>query len=105
MSAWPAAVARGNGGETATMARAAGVPKAQRCLVAYAAHKLRGEITLQRTLAEVALADPKADAAALREMGERVVAATERQDRLLEALLTLARSECGRARPEPVDTR
>jgi signal transduction histidine kinase len=105
MSAWPAAVARGNGGETATMALAAGVPKAQRCLVAYAAHKLRGVITLQRTLAEVALADPKADAAALREMGERVVAATERQDRLLEALLTLARSECGRARPEPVDTR
>jgi signal transduction histidine kinase len=105
MSAWAAAVGRGNGGETATMAVAVGVSKAERCLVAYAAHKLRGEITLQRTLAEVALADPKADAAALREMGERVVAATERQARLLDALLTLARSECGRVGREPVDPR
>jgi signal transduction histidine kinase len=105
MSAWAAAVGRGNGSETATMAVAVGVSKAERCLVAYAAHKLRGEITLQRTLAEVALADPKADAAALREMGERVVAATERQARLLDALLTLARSECGRVRREPVDPR
>ena len=41
--------------------------------------------------------------AALREMGERVVAACERQERLLEALLTLSRSECGRLRREPVD--
>ena len=62
--------------------------------LAYAAHELRGELALQRALAEVALADPNADAAALREMGERVVAACERQERLLEALLTLARSEC-----------
>ena len=36
-------------------------------------------------------------------MGERVVAACERQERLLEALLTLARSGCGRLRREPVD--
>ena len=77
--------------------------EAERCLVAYAVHALRGEITLQRTLAEVALADPRAGTASLREMGERVVAATERQDRLLEALLTLSRSECGRVRGEPGD--
>jgi len=36
-------------------------------------------------------------------MGERVAAACERQERLLEALLTLARSEHGRLRREPVD--
>jgi signal transduction histidine kinase len=76
---------------------------AQQRFLAYAAHELRGEITLQLTLAEVALADPNADRAALREMGEGVVAACERQERMLEALLTLARSGCGRLRREPVD--
>jgi signal transduction histidine kinase len=72
-------------------------------VLAYAAHELRGSIAFQRTLAEVALDDPGADTAALREMGERVVAACERQERLLEALLTLSWSECGRLRREPVD--
>jgi len=78
-------------------------PEAQRRFVAFAAHELRAEIALQRTLAEVTLADPEADAAALRAMGEKVAAACERQDRLLDALLTLARSEHGRLRREPVD--
>jgi signal transduction histidine kinase len=77
--------------------------EAQQRFLACAAHELRGSITLQRTLAEVALADPNADTAALREMGERVVAACERQARLLEALLTLSRSDCGRLRWESVD--
>ncbi len=76
---------------------------AQQRFLAYAAHELRGEITIQLALAEVALADPNADTAALREMGEAVVAACERQERLLEALLTLSRSGCGRLRREPVD--
>jgi signal transduction histidine kinase len=71
--------------------------------LAYAAHELRGSITLQRTLAEVALADPGADTAALREMGARVVAACERQERLLDALLSLSRSGCRRPQREPVD--
>jgi signal transduction histidine kinase len=75
--------------------------EAQQRFLTYAAHELRGEITLQLALAEAALADPNADTAALREMGEGVVAACERQERLLEALLTLARSE--RLRREPVD--
>ena len=71
--------------------------------LAYAAHELRGEIALQLTVAEATLADPNADTAALREMGEAVAAACQRQVRLLEALLTLARSEYGRLRREPVD--
>jgi signal transduction histidine kinase len=54
-------------------------------------------------LAETALADPNADAAAMRETGNGVVAACERQERLLEALLTLVRSEYGDLRREPVD--
>ncbi len=74
-----------------------------RCFVAYAAHELRGSITLQRTLAEVALADPDADAVALRAMGERIAAACTRQERLLESLLTLSRTAYGRLRREPVD--
>jgi signal transduction histidine kinase len=77
--------------------------EADRRFVAYAAHELRGEITLQLSLAEVALADPNADTVTLRDMGEQVAAACERQERLLEALLTLARSEYGRLRREPVD--
>ena len=75
----------------------------QRCFLAYAAHELRSSITTQRILAEVALADPNADTAALREMGEQVAAACEQQERLLGALLTLARSEYGRLRREPVE--
>jgi hypothetical protein len=75
----------------------------QRCFVDDAAHELRGEITLQLALAEAALADPNADMAALKEMGEGVVAAFERQERLLEPLLTLARCEYGHLRREPVD--
>jgi signal transduction histidine kinase len=77
--------------------------EAQQLFLAYAAHELRGSLTLQRTLAEVAIADPDADAAALRVMGARVVLACERQERLLEALLILARSKCGRLRQEPID--
>ena len=76
---------------------------AQQRFLAYAAHELRGEIAVQLALAEATLADPNADRVALREMGEAVVVACQRQVRLLEALLTLARGEYGRLRREPVD--
>jgi signal transduction histidine kinase len=75
----------------------------QQRFLAYAAHELRGEITVQLALAEATLADPDAGTAALRDMGEAVAAACQRQVRLLEALLTLARSEYGRLRREPID--
>lgn len=75
----------------------------QQRFLAYAAHELRGEITVQLAVAEATLADPNAGTAALREMGEAVAAACQRQVRLLEALLTLARSEYGRLRREPID--
>lgn len=70
---------------------------------AYVAHELRTPITLQRTLVEVALADPHADAAALRAMGESVLAICEEQQRLIEALLDLTDSQRGLTRHEPVD--
>jgi len=82
---------------------ASDLSEAERSFVAYAAHELRGEITVQLALAEATLADPHTDAAALREMGVEVVAGCWRQERLLEALLTLSRSEYGRLRREPVD--
>jgi K+-sensing histidine kinase KdpD len=98
-----APLAVGGTGRADVASAASDAVEAQQRFLAYAAHELRREIALQLTLAEVALADPNADRAALREMGERVVAACERHERLLEALLTLARSGCGRLRREPVD--
>jgi signal transduction histidine kinase len=75
----------------------------QRRFVANASHELRTPITLERTLAEVALADPDASVDALRRVCERIVASTEEQERLLDALLTLARSEAGLSTGESVD--
>jgi signal transduction histidine kinase len=76
---------------------------AQRRFVANASHELRTPLTLERAMVEVALADPAADVASLREICERVIATGEEQERLIEALLTLARSERGIAEREPFD--
>jgi signal transduction histidine kinase len=77
--------------------------EAQQRLFAYAAHELRTPLATQRALLELALADPNADAASWREIGEDVLAACRQQERLLEACLTLARSQV-RSQPfEPVD--
>ena len=70
---------------------------------AYAAHELRNELALQRVLAGVALADPAADAVALRTMGERVIDGCRRQERLLDALLALTQSRCEQLQREPLD--
>jgi signal transduction histidine kinase len=76
---------------------------AQRLFVANASHELRTPLTLQRAMVEVALADPRADAAALRTVCERVLVAGEQQERLIEALLTLARADRGLDVHEQVD--
>jgi signal transduction histidine kinase len=67
------------------------------------AHELRTPLATQRALLELALADPNADAAGWREVGEGVLRACRQQERLLEACLTLARSRGGLPRCEPVD--
>lgn len=77
--------------------------RADHPFAAYAAHELRGEITLQLALAEATLADPNADAATLREMGEGIIAACERQRHLVESLLALSRSEYGCLSRERID--
>ena len=78
---------------------------AQRQFVANASHELRTPLARQQTLIEVALADPQPTVASLRGTCERVLAAGQQQERLIEALLTLARSERGLDRREPVDLR
>jgi signal transduction histidine kinase len=78
---------------------------AQRQFVANASHELRTPLARQQTLIEVALANPETTAESLRATCERVLAAGQQQERLIEALLTLARSERGLDRREPVELR
>lgn len=77
--------------------------EAQKRFVANASHELRTPLTVQRALIEVALADPGADAESLRGVCERILAAGEDQERVIEALLTLARSQRGLDRREQID--
>jgi signal transduction histidine kinase len=77
--------------------------EAQRRFVANAAHELRTPLTVDRTLVQVALADPDASAKQLRATCEELLASGREQERLIEALLTLASSEQGLERREPVD--
>jgi signal transduction histidine kinase len=70
---------------------------------AVVAHELRTPLACQRALLELALADQNADVASWREIGEDVLGACRQQERLLEACLTLARSQGRAQRCEPVD--
>ncbi len=76
--------------------------ESQRQFVANASHELRTPLTLERAILEVTLADPAASASSLRAACERVLAIGEQQEQMLEALLTLARSERGLERSEPL---
>ncbi|MBV9795366.1 MAG: HAMP domain-containing histidine kinase [Actinobacteria bacterium] len=75
----------------------------QRQFVAHASHELRTPLTLERALLEAALARPTATAAELRGTCRRLIAVNTGQERLIEALLTLAVSERGLDHREPLD--
>jgi signal transduction histidine kinase len=77
--------------------------ESQRRFVANASHELRTPLAGQRTLLQVALADPDATAESLRAACEEALALGERQGRLVDGLLTLASSERGIERREPLD--
>jgi signal transduction histidine kinase len=76
---------------------------AQRQFVANASHELRTPLARQRTLVEVAMRDPDPTVGSLQHTMQRVLATGEEQERLIEALLTLARSQRGLDRREPLD--
>ncbi|MFC5156638.1 sensor histidine kinase [Streptomyces amakusaensis] len=77
--------------------------EAQRRFVANASHELRTPLARQRALGQVALADPDATVESLRAAHERILVTGAQQERLIEALLTLARSQGGIDVREPFD--
>jgi signal transduction histidine kinase len=76
---------------------------AQRHFVANASHELRTPLTLDRTLLQMALRSTTATTEQWRATGQELLESGLHQERILEALLTLASSEAGLDRRERVD--
>ena len=76
---------------------------AQRHFVANASHELRTPLAGLRTLLEVAIADPDANADILRSACQEALALGGHQERLVRALLALATSERGVTRWDTFD--
>jgi signal transduction histidine kinase len=83
--------------------RLEGAFESQRHFVANASHELRTPLTAERTVLQVALADPDASAQSLRAACRNVLELGEQQERLINALLTLASSQRGLRSWEPFD--
>jgi signal transduction histidine kinase len=77
--------------------------ESQRRFVANASHELRTPLAIQRTLVDVALADPDATPEDLRAMAASVRDAVDRSERLIDGLLVLARSQQGVGATTPLD--
>ena len=76
---------------------------AQRRFAASASHELRTPLTRERTLLQVTLADPAATAATWQAVSRDLLASNAEQERLIEAMLTLASSEAGPSEPKSLD--
>jgi signal transduction histidine kinase len=76
---------------------------AQRRFAANASHELRTPLTRERTLLQVTLADPESTAGTWRAVSRELLASNTEQERLIEALLTLASSEADTSQREPLD--
>jgi signal transduction histidine kinase len=87
----------------AMLDRLSGAFDAQRQFVANASHELRTPLTVQRAAIDVALDDPEPTVEKLRTMAIRLRDATDRNEHLIESLLTLARSQAGVERFDDVD--
>jgi signal transduction histidine kinase len=75
----------------------------QRRFVANASHELRTPLTVMRTAIDVTLAKPNRDPAQLESMAIEVRQAADGAEKLIDALLTLARSDRGPTGTEFVD--
>jgi signal transduction histidine kinase len=75
----------------------------QRRFAANASHELRTPLTRERTLLQVTLADPASTAETWRAVSRELLASNAEQERLIEALLTLAGSEADPGESEPLD--
>jgi signal transduction histidine kinase len=74
---------------------------AQRRFAASASHELRTPLTRERALLQVTLADPAATTGTWQAVSRDLLASNTEQERLIEALLTLASSEAGPGQREP----
>jgi signal transduction histidine kinase len=77
--------------------------EAQRQFVANASHELRTPLTVSRALLEMILGDDHATVESLRETCRHVLEAGEEEEKLIDALLVLARSQRGLDHREAVD--
>src|SRR5580692_1433335 len=76
---------------------------AQRRFAANASHELRTPLTRERTLLQVTRADPSATVDTWEAVSRELLASNAEQERLIEALLTLASGEADASRPEPLN--
>jgi signal transduction histidine kinase len=76
---------------------------AQRRFAANASHELRTPLTRERTLLQVTLADPASTTGSWQAVGQELLTSNAEQERLIEALLTLASSEATSGEHEPAD--
>jgi signal transduction histidine kinase len=76
---------------------------AQRRFAANASHELLTPLTRERTLLQVTRADPAATTSTWQALSRELLASNAEQERLIEALLTLASSEAGTGEHQPAD--
>ena len=75
----------------------------QRQFIANASHELRTPLTVMRTAMDVVLAKPEPTRGELASMAAEIRQAVDHSERLIEALLVLARNDQARALTDPLD--
>lgn len=77
--------------------------ESQRHFIANASHELRTPLSAGRALLQVAITDPAPTVNTLRATCEELIQLGDQQERLIAALLTLADSQRGPQRPQPLN--